>query len=325
MSQPTDRPNEVVAAQVTSAASNSAAPNGFEADDLRHRVATVAMLRQSLDNIDYVADEAMASALFCAVRLAQPLLLEGEAGVGKTEAAKALAAVLDTPLIRLQCYEGINASEALYEWNYQRQLLAIRVAESTGTTLSEDDLFGSDYLVARPLLQAIQHRGPRPVVLLIDEIDRADDEFEAFLFELLAEGSVTIPELGTQRAVHRPIVVLTSNRTRDLHDALKRRCLYHWIDYPDLHRATTIIRRRVPASTTLLVEQVASAVHRLRSLDLQKQPGIAEAINWTLALDLMGISSLADPMVSMTFGSVLKYREDVDAAHQRGLEWITNG
>jgi MoxR-like ATPase len=294
-------------------------------ESIAERVATVAQLQRSLDDIDYVADEGMASALFCAVRLAQPLLLEGEAGVGKTEAAKALATVLDTPLIRLQCYEGINASEALYEWNYQRQLLAIRVAESTGTTLSEDDLFGPDYLVARPLLQAIRHPGPRPAVLLIDEIDRADDEFEAFLFELLAEGSVTIPELGTQRAIHRPIVVLTSNRTRDLHDALKRRCLYHWIDYPDLARATTIIRRRVPASTGSLVNQVASAVHRLRTLDIQKQPGIAEAINWTLALDLMGITTLGGPDVAMTLGSVLKYREDIDAAHQRGLEWITGG
>ncbi len=180
------------------------------------------------------------------------MLLEGEAGVGKTEAAKALAAVLDTPLIRLQCYEGIDAAEALYEWNFPRQLLAIRLAEAGGKTLSDHDLFGRDYLIGRPLLHAVEHPGPRPAVLLIDEIDRADDEFEAFLFELLAEASVTIPELGTIRASHPPIVVLTSNRTRDLHDALKRRCLYHWIDYPDLERTTAIIRRRVPAASESL-------------------------------------------------------------------------
>ena len=210
------------------------------------RVPTVDALRKRLNATDYLVDEGMATALFCAVRLPQPVLLEGEAGVGKTEAAKALAAVLDTPLIRLQCYEGIDAAEALYEWNYPRQLLGIRVAEAEGRPLREADLFAAEYLLERPLLRAIRHAGPRPAVLLIDEIDRADDEFEAFLFELLAESAVTVPELGTLRATIPPIVVLTSNRTRDLHDALKRRCLYHWIDYPDLVRAVAIIRRRAP-------------------------------------------------------------------------------
>lgn len=279
-------------------------------------------LRLALEEVGYLADDGIATAMFCAARLPQPLLLEGEAGVGKTEAAKALAQVLDTPLIRLQCYEGIDASEALYEWNFPRQLLAIRVAETGGRELQDADLFGRDYLIGRPLLQAIDHPGPRPAVLLIDEIDRADDEFEAFLFELLAESSVTIPELGTVRATYPPIVVLTSNRTRDLHDALKRRCLYHWIDYPDLERTTTIIRRRVPASTQALAEQVASAVDRLRSLDIQKLPGVAEAINWTLALDLLGARQLDEPALMATIGSVLKYREDLDVFRDRGPAWV---
>ncbi|HLI54823.1 MAG TPA: MoxR family ATPase, partial [Acidimicrobiales bacterium] len=239
-------------------------------------------MRSALESVGYLADEGIATALFCAARLPQPLLLEGEAGVGKTEAAKALADVLETPLIRLQCYEGIDAAEALYEWNFPRQLLAIKVSEAGGRTLSEDDLFGPEYLIARPLLRAVEHRGPRPAVLLIDEIDRADDEFEAFLFELLGEATVTIPELGTVRSSHPPIAVLTSNRTRDLHDALKRRCLYHWIDYPDVQRTTAIIRARVPAASQTLAAQVAAAVQRLRSLDVQKLPGVAEAINWVL-------------------------------------------
>ena len=219
----------------------------------------VAAVRQALDDVDYIADLGLATALFCAVRLHQPLLLEGEAGSARRRPAKAIAEVLDTPLVRLQCYEGITAAEALYEWNYPRQLLAIRTAEAGGTAVHEQDLFTLDYLVGRPLLRAIQHPGPRPTVLLIDEIDRADDEFEAFLFELLAESAVTIPELGTIRATHPPVVVLTSNRTRDLHDALKRRCLYHWIDYPPLRTAVEIVRRRVPSARAPLVEQVGSA------------------------------------------------------------------
>ena len=289
---------------------------------LAELVPTVAALQRRLDAADYLADEGLATALFCAARLPQPLLLEGEAGVGKTEAAKALAVVLDTPLIRLQCYEGIDAAEALYEWNYPRQLLGIRVAEAAGAPLAAADLFGEDYLIGRPLLQAIRHYGPLPAVLLIDEIDRADDEFEAFLFEVLAESSVTVPELGTIRARVPPIVVLTSNRTRDLHDALKRRCLYHWIDYPSLERAVSIVRRRVPASTTTLAEAVAGAVARLRTLDVQKPPGIAEAINWTLALDLLGLRELTESAVATTLGSVLKYREDVETAKDRGLAWV---
>ena len=200
--------------------------------------------------------------------------------------------MLDTPLIRLQCYEGIDAAEALYEWNYPRQLISIRLADAGGAAVSEEDLFGPDYLIRRPLLRALEHPGPRPAVLLIDEIDRADDDFEAFLLELLADASVTIPEIGTIRATHPPAIVLTSNRTRDLHDAVKRRCLYHWIEYPSAEREVEIIRRRVQGASATLAVQVADAVSRMRSSDVQKPPGIAEAIDWLAALDLLGIETL---------------------------------
>ena len=270
----------------------------------------------------YLADRGLASALFCAVRLPQPLLLEGEAGVGKTQAAKSLADLLDTPLIRLQCFEGIDASEALYEWNYPRQLLGIRLAEAQGSHLAEDELFSREFLIERPLLQALEHPGPNPAVLLIDEVDRADEEFEAFLFEMLAEDSVTVPELGTIRAGNPPVVILTSNRTRDLHDALKRRCLYHWIDYPDLEHATAIVRMRVPEAPEALVQQVAAAVQRLRGLDVQKPPGVAEAIDWVNAAMVLGLNVLDGQDVATTLGSVLKYREDQDLATAQGLAWV---
>lgn len=273
----------------------------------------------------YLADEGLATALFCCVRLPQPLLLEGEAGVGKTQAAKALASMLDTPLIRLQCFEGIDSSEALYEWNYPRQLLSIRMAESQGTPLEEASLFDREYLIERPLLQALEHDGPNPAVLLIDEVDRADEEFEAFLFEMLAESTVTVPEIGTIAAKQAPIVILTSNRTRDLHDALKRRCLYHWIDYPDLARATEIVRVRVPEASVALATQVAEAVDRLRGLDVQKPPGIAEAIDWLQAAALLGLTSLDESGVERTLSSVLKYREDQDLARAEGLAWVAHG
>lgn len=255
-----------------------------------------------------------------ALGLPQPLLLEGEAGVGKTEAAKALAAALGTELIRLQCYEGIDAAEALYEWNYPRQLLRIRLAEATHSALSEGDLFSREYLIARPLLAALEHPGPLPAVLLIDELDRADDEFEAFLLELLAEYTITVPELGTIRADHPPIVVLTSNRTRDLHDALKRRCLYHWIDYPEAERELAIIRRRVPDADRQLVIDVCGAVGQLRRAEVQKPPGIAEAIDWVAALRLLGVERLDANAVNRTLGSVLKYREDQQLVRDGGLQ-----
>jgi MoxR-like ATPase len=289
------------------------------AEAVRALVPDAETLARSLEAADYLVDEGLATALFLSLRLPQPLLLEGEAGVGKTEAAKTLARVLDTPLLRLQCYEGIDAAEALYEWNYPRQLLRIRLAEASGGELAEDELFGEEYLVRRPLLQAIAHPGPRPAVLLVDELDRADDDFEAFLFELLAESTVTVPELGTIRATHPPAVVLTSNRTRDLHDALKRRCIYHWIDYPSPEREAEIVRRRVPGSSALLAAQVAAAVRRLRAGDVQKPPGIAEAIDWVAALELLGVERLDADAAERTLGSVLKYREDQELVRASGL------
>jgi MoxR-like ATPase len=282
----------------------------------------VASMRQRLGEVGYLAVDGLATALYCSVRLPQPILLEGEAGVGKTQAAKSLAELLGTPLIRLQCYEGIDSAEALYEWNYPRQLLAIRLAEAQGGPLAEDDLFARPYLVERPLLQAVEHAGPLPAVLLIDEVDRADEEFEAFLFELLAESALTIPEIGTISAALPPLAILTSNRTRDLHDALKRRCLYHWIDYPEIERVVAIIRRRVPAATRDLAGQAAASVQRLRSLDLQKPPGVAEAIDWVHALSLLGVRELDGTATGQTLGSVLKYREDLDVVADRGVDWV---
>jgi MoxR-like ATPase len=279
-------------------------------------------LAQELAKADYLADPGLATALFCALRLPQPLLLEGEAGVGKTQAAKALAQLLDTPLIRLQCFEGIDASEALYEWNYPRQLLSIRMAESRGTSIEESSLFSREFLIERPLLQALEHVGPNPAVLLIDEVDRADEEFEAFLFEMLAESTVSVPELGTLTAQQKPIVILTSNRTRDLHDALKRRCLYHWIDYPSLEHATQIVKLRAPEASKDLAEQVAAAVSRIRTLDMQKPPGVAEAIDWVNAAMLLGVSTLDASGIEQTLGSVLKYRDDQELARAQGLAWI---
>jgi MoxR-like ATPase len=290
--------------------------------DLASRLPDVATLVAALDQAGYLADEPLGTALFLAARMGQPILLEGEPGVGKTEAAKALAAALDTVLVRLQCYEGLTSAEALYEWNYPRQLLAIRLAESRGETLRETDLFSPEYLLPRPLLAALDHPGPRPAVLLIDEVDRGDDEFEAFLFELLAESAVTIPELGTRRAAHPPAVVLTSNRTRDLHDALKRRCLYHWIDYPDAQRVAEIIRRRVPGAGGSLARQVAGGVARLRDLDLAKPPGVAEAISWAAALQVLGITELDRPAAEQTAGAVLKYAEDLHMIRAAGFAGV---
>jgi MoxR-like ATPase len=297
---------------------------GEATGEIRRLVPDIETLARRLADVDYLVDEGLATSLFLSLRLPQPLLLEGEAGVGKTEAAKSLAVILDTPLVRLQCYEGIDAAEALYEWNYPRQLLSIRLAESQGSTLGEEELFGPDYLIRRPLLRALEHPGPRPAVLLIDEIDRADDDFEAFLLELLAEASVTIPEIGTIRATHPPIIVLTSNRTRDLHDAVKRRCLYHRIAYPTVQREVEIVRRRVRGSSETLAVQVANAVSRMRSSDIQKPPGVAEAIDWLAALNLLGIEQLDAGAIDLTLGSVLKYDEDQEVIRAAGLEQLVN-
>ena len=282
-------------------------------------------LAERLQTVDYLADTGLATAMFLSLRLPQPLLLEGEAGVGKTEAARALAEALGTPLIRLQCYEGMDSSEALYEWNYPRQLLRIRLAEAGGEDLAEEDLFGEAYLVRRAVLKAIEHPGPLPAVLLVDELDRSDHDFEAFLLEVLADAAVTVPELGTIRATHPPAVVLTSNRTRDLHDALKRRCLYHWIDYPPPEREIEIVRRRVPGTSRELAEDVTAALGLLRAADVQKPPGIAEGIDWVAALELLGAERLDAGAAERTLGTVLKYREDQEAARYDGLEKLVRG
>lgn len=292
--------------------------------DLPALLPDVRAMIELLRTAGYLADGGLATALFCAARLGQPLLLEGEAGVGKTSAALALAAALDTPLIRLQCYEGIDIAEAVYEWNYPRQLLAIRLAETEGHDVDAGDLFRREFLVQRPLLRAVDHPGPRPAVLLIDEIDRADEHFEAFLLELLAERAVTIPEIGTLRAAFPPIGILTSNRTRDVHDALKRRCLYHWIDHPDVARVVAIVRSRVPGVGEALATAAAAAAARLRTLDLQKPPGTAEVIDWLRALQVLGHDVLDDAALAVTLGSVLKYREDQEVAVAAGLSRLTS-
>ena len=280
-------------------------------------------LRRSLDAVDYLVDEGLSMALFLAMRLGQPLLLEGEPGVGKTTAAKALAASLGTELIRLQCYEGISAAEALYEWNYPRQMLAIRLAEASGSAMVNDDLFAPEFLLDRPLLRAVRAAGDVPPVLLIDEIDRSDDEFEALLLEFLGESSVTVPEVGTFTAATPPIVILTSNRNRELHDALKRRCYYHWIDYPTIERAGEIVRRRVPGASTGLVEAATAFVSTARSLDLDKPPGLAEAIDWVSALHALGISELEQESAVATIGALAKTPDDLDLI-RREAESVTS-
>jgi len=277
------------------------------------RLVDAADLQRRLDAVDYLVDPGMATALFLSLALGQPLLLEGEPGVGKTASAKALARALGAPLIRLQCYEGLTASQALYEWNYQRQLLAIRLAESRSEKLSDADLFTEEFLQERPILRAIRHTGPVPPVLLIDEIDRADDEFEALLFEFLGEAAITIPELGTFTATRAPIVVLTSNRSRELHDALRRRCLYHWIDFPPAARAAEILRRSVPAATEPLIAAATDFVGRVRGLDLDKAPGMAETIDWVSALAVLGVSELTRSDVIQTLVAVVKTADDRDA------------
>jgi MoxR-like ATPase len=269
-------------------------------------------VRRRLDAVDYLVDDGLAMALYLALRLGKPLLLEGEPGVGKTAAAKALARALDAPLLRLQCYEGLTAGEALYEWNYQRQLLAIRLAESRQERLADADLFTAEFLQERPILAAVRHRGPVPPVLLIDEIDRADDEFEALLFEFLGEAAVTVPELGTFAATVPPTVVLTSNRSRELHDALRRRCLYHWIEFPSAPRAAEILRRTVPAAGESLIRSAAEFIGEIRALDLDKPPGMAETIDWVAALSALGATELVRADAVHTVGTIAKTPDDRD-------------
>ena len=274
-------------------------------------------LEAALTGADYLPDRGLATALFLSLRLEKPVLLEGEAGVGKTEAAKALARVLGSRLIRLQCYEGLDVAHAVYEWNYSRQLLHIRAAQEG--TVGEEELFGPEFLIRRPLLEAVE--SPEQVVLLIDEIDRADEEFEAFLLEVLSDFQITIPEIGTISAAdHKPAVVLTSNRTRELHDALKRRCLYHWIGHPALDREIEIVKVRVPGVPARLAAQAAAFVRGLRRLDLAKPPGVAETIDWARALTALGRQELDAEVVQQTLGSVLKYHEDLLAVRDVALQ-----
>ncbi len=271
----------------------------------------------------YVPERSLGVAIYLALELGKPLFLEGEAGVGKTEVAKVLASILDTRLIRLQCYEGLDVNHAVYEWDYPKQMLAIRLIEAggEGERAEVDDIMGRDYLVSRPLLQAVEAsaHGERPV-LLIDELDRADEEFEAYLLELLSDFQVTIPEIGTIASEHPPVVVLTSNRTREIHDALKRRCIYHWIDYPDFDREVAIVMRKVPDVPEALAADLARAMETLRTMDLYKPPGVAETLDWAAALAVLGTERLDPEVAEDTLGVILKYQEDIERVRSGGTQ-----
>jgi MoxR-like ATPase len=288
-------------------------------------VTSVDQVRAALSTHGYLPDDGLATAVFLAMSLRRPLLLEGEAGVGKTELAKVLARWTGGELIRLQCYEGIDAAQAVYDWDYARQLLHLRAAEASGeavhmgTQALEAQLYDERFLLRRAVLRAITAGDAAPPVLLIDEIDRADDEFEAYLLEVLSDFQVTVPELGTFRATTPPLVILTSNRTRDVHDALKRRCLYHWVEHPGFEREVAIVRLRAPHVPEALARQVAGAVEALRGLHLYKPPGVAETIDWAAALGRLGVTRLDEATVAATLGTVLKYREDHERVAQQGI------
>ncbi|MEO7908233.1 MAG: MoxR family ATPase [Roseiflexaceae bacterium] len=284
--------------------------------------ATIDDLQRALATHDYVADRPLATAIFLALKLQKPLLLEGEAGVGKTEVAKTLAHMLDRRLIRLQCYEGLDVNTTIYEWNYTRQMLQIRLLESqgAGADTSLNEIFGPEFLIKRPLLQAIEASADGPPILLIDEIDRADEEFEAFLLELLSDWQISIPEIGTIRAAEPPIVIITSNRTREVHDALKRRCLFYWIDYPALEKEQRIVAARVPAASALLSHQVVAFVQELRKMDLYKLPGVAETLDWASALVALDTHALTVDAVEDTLGAILKYQDDINQVRGGGVK-----
>jgi MoxR-like ATPase len=282
-------------------------------------VTSVEAVRAALAEHDYLADEGLSTAIYLALTLQRPLLLEGEAGVGKTEVGNVLARWTGGEMIRLQCYEGIDPAQAVYEWDYSRQLLHLRAVEASGADVVEDELYSERFLVRRPLLRAIAYQGDVPPVLLVDEVDRADDEFEAWLLEILSDYAITVPELGTFRAEVPPVAVLTSNRTRDVHDALKRRCLYHWISHPDFARELAILRMRAPGVPEALARQVAGAMQALRGLELYKPPGVAETIDWSQALAALGRESIDEASVDATLGTILKYREDQERVRAHGL------
>jgi MoxR-like ATPase len=276
---------------------------------------------EALDQQRYIADRALATTVYLAISLSKPIFLEGEAGVGKTELAKVLSEILGTELIRLQCYEGLDTHTALYEWDYPRQMLEVRLQEARGVEKQNigADIFSEEFLLKRPLLRAIQSEGPQPPVLLIDEVDRSDEEFEAFLLEVLSDFQITVPEIGTLTARQIPLVVLTSNRTRELHDALKRRCLYHWIDYPDVDKEAEIVRARVPGIDSSFADQLAHFMGRIRNEDLYKRPGIAETIDWAQALLALGATGLDAEIIGATLGCILKYKGDMDKLRASGL------
>ena len=280
--------------------------------------ATIEDVEARLRERKYIGDRGLATSIFLALKLEKPLFIEGEAGVGKTEAAKVMADVLGARLIRLQCYEGIDLAHAVYEWNYPRQLLHIRLmGEGEDRRVAEREIFSSEFLLRRPLLDAIDNDDPTPPVLLIDEIDRSDEEFEAFLLELLSDFQISIPEIGTIKAKRAPFVVITSNRTREVHDALKRRCLYHWIDYPDLEKEVEIVRARAPEAADGLAREVAGLVQGLRSMDLYKVPGVAETLDWARSLAALGATRIDSSLVDATLGSALKYQEDLERVREQ--------
>jgi len=269
-------------------------------------------LQSALRERNYIAERGLATSLYLALKLGRPLFLEGEAGVGKTEVAKIMASLLDTDLIRLQCYEGLDVHHAVYEWNYTRQMMHIRLQEASGEKASEAELFGPEFLLRRPLLQAIEQSKNKPPVLLIDELDRSDDEFEAFLLEVLSDFQITIPEIGTITTPNPPVVVITSNRTREVHDALKRRCLYYWIDYPSFDKELEIVQAKLPQAAEKLAKQVTGFIQALREMDLYKLPGVAETLDWTSALVALDQKELDPIIVDETLGAVLKYQDDVE-------------